>query len=130
MFQTSPPGPFTLGTDRTNDCPDGYVNTPNADECFVGYEYLASTDSSKTWVTRTDPRSWSSSVDNPGCVVYLYNGEWDFFYNTGGQLPGLQTNRFPVCSLITPTTSPSSSPTISTSLIQPVAAPIAYPSAP
>ncbi|KAL7509263.1 hypothetical protein ACHAXN_006280 [Cyclotella atomus] len=98
-FQNSSPDLFTLGTDRTNKCPGGYVNIANEYDCFQGYQYLASTDSSKTWVLRAGPRSWSSSLDNPGCVVYLYNGSWDFFYNTGGQLPGAQSNRFPVCSL-------------------------------
>ena len=101
---------FVEGTDRTPLCPNGYKQA-TVDQCLEGVQYLIDTtsSSSRVWQSVTSLRSWASSWDPSGCVVYLYNGEWHHFFNSGGSSTGQQSNRLPVCALFDETANPTTS---------------------
>ena len=90
---------FVLGTDKTTSCPTGYQQVPK-DLCLKAYQYLMETDKNKNWQHDTTLRSWGSSWDPSGCIVYLHDGKWQHFFNTSGGVTGLQRNRFPVCKFV------------------------------
>jgi len=91
--------PFVMGTDKTIKCPTGYSQATQA-QCLDGVHFLMKTNSKKDeWVKAPTLRSWDSSWDPSGCVVYFHDGKWASFFNSGGHSTGRQSKRFPVCKV-------------------------------